>query len=73
MNNIIINKLHSLMNTPNSENLMFQEFAVIKEDNKTKDINLTRVRGSVRLSSLRIFLPSDVKAAKKRISKFSFK
>ena len=73
MNRIIEDKLCSLTNTPNTEDLAFLDFRIINDEYRIKDINFIGIRGSIRLSSLRILLPGDVKLAKKSVLKYSFK
>lgn len=70
---ILESKLHLLASAPASMDMTFAEFKSIDGNWKISDINLTRVRGSVRLSSLRIILPREVCIAKKRIARYSFK
>lgn len=73
MNSIIDDKIYLLTNTPRNEELTSIEYKNIDNKTRVSDINLAKVRGSVRLSALKIILPKDIELAKKRVLRYSYK
>jgi uncharacterized pyridoxamine 5'-phosphate oxidase family protein len=73
MNVFLTKKLLALTNTNNINDLILKDYKDIGFSTENKDINLTRVRGSIRLLTSRILLPIDISKEKEEIEKYSFR
>jgi hypothetical protein len=73
MNNALIKKTVYLTNAGSAEDLAFTDYKSIDSKSLIADVNSTRVRGSVRLATNQIILPSDVEKDRRTVLGFTFK
>jgi hypothetical protein len=70
MSNVIANKLRELGSTGN---LLYRDFNDVTLGSRLSDVNMTRVRGSVRLANMRLILPVSVERARRKALTYSYK
>ena len=68
MNDVLMQKTAELVGAASSHDLLYKDYESISPESSSKDLNMHRVRGSVRLTMGKVVMPSDVAKLRKRVS-----
>lgn len=71
MNGELMHKTADLLGATSSSNLLYKDYKGISPESSSKNLNMHRVRGSVRLTMGKVVMPSDVARMRNRVSKLS--
>lgn len=71
MNGELMLKTAKLLGAKSSNDLLYKDYEGISPESSSKDLNMHRVRGSVRLTMGKVVMPSDVAKMRRRVSKLS--
>ena len=71
MNDELMHKTAELVGATSSYDLLYKDYESISSESSSKDLNMHRVRGSVRLTMGKVVMPSDVAQLRNRVSKHS--
>lgn len=67
----LMHKTAELVGATGSYDLLYKDYECINPESNSKDLNMHRVRGSVRLTMGKVVMPSDVTQMRNRVSKHS--
>ena len=70
MEKVLENKLFSLLKT---RDFLFADYSELSPKVSLADLNMSRIRGSVRLGGLRVVLPNDLNRAKRKVLDYSYR
>jgi hypothetical protein len=70
MEQILNDKLASILRR---SDFLFADYQQLSSSISLKDLNMVRVRGSVRLTNMRIVLPKDTDRARRKVLNYSYK
>lgn len=71
MNNELMHKTAELLGATSSNDLLYKDYECISPESSSKDLNMHRVRGSVRLTMGKVVMPVDVAQMRNRVLKHS--
>jgi hypothetical protein len=71
MNNELMHKTAELVGATSSNDLLYKDYECISSESSSKDLNMHRVRGSIRLTMGKVVMPADVAQMRNRVSKLS--
>lgn len=71
MNDELMHKTAALLGATSSNDLLYKDYEGISSESSSKDLNMHRVRGSVRLTMGKVVMPADVARMRNRVSKHS--
>ena len=60
MNNELMHKTAELVGATSSNDLLYKDYECISSESSSKDLNMHRVRGSIRLTMGKVVMPADV-------------
>lgn len=67
MNENLVHKTADLVGAASYRDLLYKNYESISPDSTSKDLNMHRVRGSVRLTMGKVVMPSDVAQLRNRV------
>ena len=71
MNDELMHKTAELVGATSSYDLLYKDYEGISSESSCKDLNMHRVRGSVRLTMGKVVMPADVAQMRNRVLKHS--
>ena len=71
MNDELMHKTAELVGATSSYDLLYKDYEGLSAESSSKDMNMHRVRGSVRLTMGKVVMPADVAQMRNRVLKQS--
>lgn len=72
MNDELMHKTAELVGATSSHDLLYKDYECINPETGSKDLNMHRVRGSIRLTMGKVVTPLDVAQMRNRVLRHSF-